>query len=46
MVTAAALTFFPGDRRNQVRVKQFEAIAAPMMARLGYAGTPEYLVSY
>jgi hypothetical protein len=26
--------------------RQFEAIAAPMMARLGYAGQPEYLVSY
>jgi hypothetical protein len=25
---------------------QFEAIAAPMMARLGYAGTPEYVVAY
>ena len=25
---------------------QFEAIAAPMMERLGYAGTPEYVVAY
>jgi putative sulfotransferase len=25
---------------------QFETIAGPMMARLGYAGTPEYVVAY
>ena len=25
---------------------QFEAIATPMMARLGYAGSPEYVVAY
>jgi len=37
----------PEDRLLDDRQRaQFEAIAAPMMARLGYAGRPEYTVSY
>jgi hypothetical protein len=31
---------------TDVQRAQFEAIATPMMARLGYAGTPEYVVAY
>lgn len=37
----------PEDRLLDARQRaQFEAIAAPMMQTLGYAGTPEYAVSY
>jgi len=37
----------PEDRLLDARqTAQFEAIAGAMMARLGYAGTPEYAVSY
>ncbi len=37
----------PEDRLLDARQRtQFEAIAAPMMACLGYAGRPEYVVNY
>jgi hypothetical protein len=37
----------PEDRLLDNRQRaQFEAIAAPMMAQLGYAGRPEYAVAY
>jgi hypothetical protein len=37
----------PEDRLLDARqAAQFEAIAGPMMETLGYAGTPEYAVSY
>jgi hypothetical protein len=37
----------PEDRLlDAVQRQQFEAIAGPMQARLGYAGTPEYVVNY
>jgi hypothetical protein len=37
----------PEDRLlDATQTAQFEAIAGPMMAALGYAGTPEYAVAY
>ena len=37
----------PEDRLlTEAQRAQFEAIAGPMMERLGYAGSPEYVVAY